>query len=46
MKVRAIDELKEVAAILDAKAPTEASAIKVWLNKIAQTVRKRVATAS
>jgi hypothetical protein len=38
MKVRAIDQLKEVAAILDAKAPTEASAIKGWLNKIAQTV--------
>jgi len=38
MKVRATDELKEVAAILDAKAPTEASAIKFWLNKIAQTV--------
>jgi hypothetical protein len=38
MKVRAIDELKEVAAILDAKAPTETSAIKSWLTRIAQTV--------
>ena len=38
MKARAIDELKEVAAILDAKAPTEASAIKGWLTNIARTV--------
>lgn len=38
MKVQAIDQLKEVAAILDAKAPKEASEIKVWLNNIAQTV--------
>jgi hypothetical protein len=38
MKDRAIEQLKEVAAILDAKAPMEAATIKGWLGKIAQTV--------
>ncbi len=38
MKERAIAALKDTAAILDAKAPADAKAVKSWLASIAQTV--------
>lgn len=37
-KDRALGELKTAVAILDAKAPADATAFKAWLNHIAQTV--------
>ncbi len=36
LKDRAIDELRSVASILDAKAPADAAAFKDWLKNIAQ----------
>jgi hypothetical protein len=38
MKDRALAELKQTAAILDAKAPADATAFKAWLGHIAQVV--------
>lgn len=38
MKARALAELGKTAAILDAKAPAEATAFKNWLNEIAKLV--------
>ena len=38
MAKRAIEALKEVGVILDAKAPQEAAATKNWLSQIARTV--------
>ena len=35
---RSLDNLREVSAILDAKAPAEAAAFKAFLNGISQTV--------
>ena len=35
---RSLDNLREVAAILDAKAPSDAAAFKAWLNGISQQV--------
>jgi hypothetical protein len=36
VKTKAIDELRAVAGILDAKAPQDASAFKAWLREVAQ----------
>ena len=38
LKDRALDELKRVLALVDAKAPTDAPAFKHWLSHIAQIV--------
>jgi len=38
MTTRAVEALKEVASILNAKAPQEAAAMKGWLSQIAQTI--------
>jgi hypothetical protein len=38
IKTRALEALKETAAILDRKAPGEAAAFKGWLAQIAKTV--------
>ncbi|MGA9599818.1 MAG: hypothetical protein WBS22_06120 [Methylocystis sp.] len=38
LKDRALDELKRVVALVDAKAPTDAGAFKHWLSHIAQIV--------
>ena len=38
LKDRALDELKRVVALVDAKAPTDAPAFKHWLSHIAQIV--------
>jgi hypothetical protein len=35
---RSLDNLREVAAILDAEAPSDAAAFKVWLSGISQQV--------
>jgi hypothetical protein len=35
---RSLDNLQEVAAILDAKAPSDAAAFKAWLSSISQQV--------
>ena len=35
---RSLDNLREVAAILDAKAPSDAAAFKAWLSGISQQV--------
>jgi hypothetical protein len=37
IKVRAIEELRAVSSLLDAKAPADAPAFKDWLRDIAQT---------
>jgi hypothetical protein len=36
VKTKAIDELRSVAGILDAKAPQDAPAFKAWLREVAQ----------
>ena len=36
LKRRAVDELRSVATLLDAKAPQDAAAFKTWLRDIAQ----------
>jgi hypothetical protein len=36
LKPRAVDELRSVATLLDAKAPQDAAAFKTWLRDIAQ----------
>lgn len=38
LKGRAVDELRSVATLLDAKAPQDAAAFKAWLRDIAQKV--------
>src|SRR3974390_1677778 len=38
LKDRALDELKRVVALVDAKAPTDAAAFEHWLSHIAQNV--------
>jgi len=38
LKRRALDELKRVVALVDAKAPNDAGAFKQWLSHIAQIV--------
>jgi len=38
LKNRALDELKRVAALVDAKAPADTAAFKQWLSHIAQLV--------
>jgi len=37
MKTRSIESLREVAALLSAKAPTDAAAFKGWLHQISQS---------
>ena len=38
VKSKAIDSLREVSALLDAKAPAEAAPFKAWLHQIGQRV--------
>jgi hypothetical protein len=38
IKGKAIDSIREVAAVLDAKAPADAAAFKTWLRHISQVV--------
>ena len=38
IKSKAIDELRSVAALVDAKAPNEAPGFKAWLQDVAQKV--------
>lgn len=38
IKARSIDSLRQVAALLDAKAPADAAAFKAWLRQISQGV--------
>jgi hypothetical protein len=38
LKARAIEELRQVSALLDAKAPEDATAFKAWLGAIAERV--------
>ena len=40
IKSKAIDELRSVAALVDAKAPNEAPGFKAWLQDVAQKVAK------
>ena len=37
LKIKAIDSLRQVSALLDAKAPGDAAAFKAWLRQISQT---------
>lgn len=37
LKVKAIDALRQVSGLLDAKAPGDAAAFKAWLRQISQT---------
>jgi hypothetical protein len=37
-KAKAVDELRQVSALLDRKAPADAVAFKTWLNQTAQSV--------
>ena len=36
LKVKAIDSLRQVSGLLDAKAPSDAAAFKAWLRQISQ----------
>jgi hypothetical protein len=36
MKTKAIDSLRQISAVLDAKAPADAAAFKTWLRQISQ----------
>jgi hypothetical protein len=36
MKTKAIDSLRQISAVLDAKAPADAAAFKTWLRRISQ----------
>lgn len=38
VKLRCLETLRQVAALLDAKAPGDATAFKVWLRQISQHV--------
>lgn len=38
IKTKAIDELRQVSALLDRKAPADAAAFKTWLSETAQSV--------
>jgi len=40
IKTKSIDALRQVSALLDAKAPGYAAAFKTWLRHIAQSVAK------
>ena len=37
LKVKAIDSLRQISALLDAKAPGDAAAFKAWLRQISQS---------
>ena len=41
IKGKAVEELRSVAALVDAKAPNEAPGFKAWLQDVAQKVAKR-----